>query len=276
MREETIIEEIELKVHDLEKLTEFYEKTLGFKVFEKTKDRATLGAGKNPFLKLVRDEKAKEDDPKGPGLYHVAYLIPERKDLAIILKHLLKVEAPIEGFANHIATESVYLQDPEGNHIEIYCDKPASEWINSDGKILMDTLPLDIESLLILADQEKFERINDNTKIGHIHLRVSNLSKAELFYSEILGLNITLRWYGAIFLSFGGYHHHIGANIWHSSGAKPKEENTKGLSYFKIKLPSKEHLEKVIQNLENLQIKYTKKDNEIYTRDFDNIKVVLC
>lgn len=275
MRKETIIEEIELKVHDLEKLVEFYEKTLGFKVFEKNKDIATLGAGQK-FLKLIRDEKSKEEDPKGVGLYHVAYLLPERKDLAITLKHFLKVGAPIEGFADHIATESIYLHDPEGNSIEIYCDKPPEEWIKSDGEILMDTLPLDIESLLRLADQEKWEHINDNTKIGHVHLRVSNLSKAELFYSKILGLDITLRWYGAIFLSFGGYHHHIGANIWHSSGAKPREDDTKGLSYFKIKLPSKEHFEKVIQNLENFQIKYTRKDSEIYATDFDNIKIVLC
>jgi catechol 2,3-dioxygenase len=274
IKEEIRIEEIELKVLNLEEMIEFYEQILGFKVLKESNEYAILGSNKNPFLKLLRDEKSIKEEFNSVGLYHVAYLLPNRKDLAIMLKHLLEKEAPIEGFADHLVSEAIYLHDIEGNGIEIYCDKPREEWIRIGSKIAMSTEPLDVDRLLNLANGE-WKGKSDETRIGHIHLKVSSLSRTENFYTKALGLDLTFRYYGAIFLSSGGYHHHIGANVWQSLGAPPRREDMRGLSYFTIKLPSKEDFEGIMKNLREIGMSYVFEGEKIKIKDPDNINIIL-
>jgi len=275
IKEEIIIKEIEIKVLNLEELVEFYKNVMGFKVFHKEKNLAILGSTNNPFLRLIKQENLIEENFRDVGLYHVAYLLPTKKDLAIMLRHLLETEAPIEGFADHLVSEAIYLRDPEGNGIEIYWDKPRDEWIRKGNKIAMSTEPLDIDSLLELSKKGEWKGFSDEGRIGHVHLKVSNLTRTERFYTEILNFDLTLRYPGAIFLSTGGYHHHIGANIWQSLGSPPRLENMKGISYFKIKLPNKESLENILNNLNNYGIKYIEQNNEIHIKDPDNISIKL-
>jgi len=274
IKEEIKIEEIELKVMNLEFLIEFYEKVLGFEIIEEKENYAILGSGGRGFLKLLRQEDLIEEDFRSVGLYHVAYLLPTRKDLAITLKHLLEVQAPIEGFADHLVSEAIYLHDPEGNGIEIYWDKPREQWIRKGNKIAMSTEPLDIESLLELSKEGEWEGFSEGGRIGHVHLKVSNLFKTEKFYTEILNLDLIFRYTGAIFMSTGGYHHHIGANVWQSLGSPPRMENMTGISYFKIKYPNKVDFENVINNLRLKKISYVEKENEIYIKDPDNIGII--
>ncbi len=272
IKEEIKIEEIELKVFDLESMVDFYESVLGFRIFKEGKDEALLGSYKNPFLKLVRFDNLVRESPRNVGLYHVAYLLSSREKLAVTLRHLLEVEAPIEGFADHLVSEAIYLHDPEYNGIEIYRDRPREEWVKKNDKIMMTTEPLDIESLIALSENLEWKGIDDSARIGHVHLRVSNLSKTEDFYTKALGLTLTLRYYGAIFLSSGGYHHHIGANIWQSHGSRPRDEKMSGLSYFKIRLPSKEDMEGIIKNFEELKVKFNL-EKELIVKDLDNITI---
>ncbi len=272
IKEEIKIEEIELKVFDLESTIDFYERVLGFRVFKEDDEKALLGSYKTPFLKLIRSDNLIRESPRSVGLYHVAYLLSSREELAVTLRHLLEIGAPIEGFADHLVSEAIYLHDPEYNGIEIYRDKPREEWITRNNKIIMSTEPLDIESLIALSKDLEWKRIDDSAKIGHIHLRVSNLSNAENFYTKALGLTLTFRYYGAIFLSSGGYHHHIGANIWQSHGSRPRDEKMSGLSYFKIRLPSKEDMEGIIKNFEELKVKFNL-EKELIVKDQDNITI---
>ncbi|HLI46515.1 MAG TPA: VOC family protein [Geobacterales bacterium] len=273
IKEEVRIKEIELKVKNLEELIEFYVNILGFKVFNEKNDFAELGSGKDPFLRLVRAENLKDESYRSTGLYHVAYLLPSRKDLAIMLKHLLDSEAPIEGFADHLVSEAIYLRDLEGNGIEVYCDRPRDQWIRSGNKIAMSTEQLDVDSLLELSKGGDWKGFSEHGRIGHIHLKVSNLSKTEYFYTQVLSFDLTLRYYGAIFLSTGGYHHHIGANVWQSLNSGPRSEDMRGLSYFTIKLPNEQVFENIAQNIVKHNVWHIREKTELYTKDPDNIAI---
>jgi len=253
----------------------FYEDVLGFEVISKGDNYAVLGSGGRGFLKLLKRENLIKENFRSVGIYHIAYLLPSRKDLAITLKHLIEVQAPIDGFADHFVSEAIYLHDPEGNGIEIYCDKPREKWIKKENLIIMTTEPLDIYSLLDLSKGEKWKGFSKDGKIGHIHLKVSNLYNTEKFYTEILNLDLTFRYRGAIFMSAGGYHHHIGANVWQSFASQPRTENMSGVSYFKIKYPSKQDFLKVMDNLNKFKVSYIEKEESVYLKDPDNISIII-
>jgi catechol 2,3-dioxygenase len=274
LKKEIEIEEVGIKVLNLKEVLNFYQKILGFEVVELKRKEALLGSKKFHFLRILEDKKVKKEKFNDVGLYHVAYRVKDRETLAIVLEYLIENKAPIDGFADHLVSEAIYLHDIEGNGIEIYCDKPKKDWPGFPDKIEMGTLPLDVDSLLKLA-KKKFTKIDKETRIGHIHLKVSNLEKTEEFYTKALGLDLTLRYFGAIFLSSGGYHHHIGANIWQSLGATPRKDEMAGFNYFVIKLPSKEDFEKIVQNLKELSIEHKIDKNKIKLRDPDNLNLIL-
>lgn len=247
-----------LRVRDLDKVLRFYEEVLGLEAKNKSNQSVELGfkqkldGSGDPLLIVTQDSKARAPPHNFAGLFHFAILVPDRRSLALAFSSLEKNKIQFDGFADHLVSESLYLHDPERNGIEIYRDRPRKEWTYDDqGKIMMDTLPLDIEA--ILGELHKEEN-TDNTandddqylltafpngaRIGHMHLRVTDLEKSVKFYHEKLGLDITANWssMGAMFLSVGGYHHNIGLNTWYSLGGKFHESSEAGLDSFMITL----------------------------------------
>ena len=249
-----------LTVRDLEVSLSYYEKDLGLKVLDRKQNQAgrkviglsPLSAGSNePLLVLEHDPSAKEPPHNSAGLYHFAILVPDRESLAFTYLALGNRGVYFEGFADHLVSESLYLRDPEGNGIEIYRDRPREEWKHDqDHHIVMDTLPLDFSSLLSGLKGKEAKSFPRGANIGHMHLKVTDLERSKKFYAETLGLDLTSDWssFGAVFLSVGGYHHHIGMNVWESRGGSSRANQDSGLDHFTMIVPD-EGLEKLASHL---------------------------
>jgi catechol 2,3-dioxygenase len=224
-----------LKVLDLDRVTGFYRDVLGLTVLDRDKDRTALGAGGVAFVHLEHEPGAKSDDPREAGLYHTAFLMPTRADLARWILHVARRKVPLTGASDHAVSEAFYLDDPEGNGVEVYCDRQADtwEWTGPDLKITTD--PLDVDSILReVPSSATYAAAPEGLRIGHVHLRVGDVARAEAFYRDALGLDVTRRRHGATFLSSGRYHHHIAANVWHSAGAAARDAEHAGLSWLSL------------------------------------------
>jgi len=222
---------ITLKVRDLEALVAFYRDALGLSVVRTGEDGAALGAGGVPFVRLEHQPDAKPDNAREAGLYHTAFLMPTRADLARWLHHVARNKVALTGASDHAVSEAFYLDDPEGNGIEVYCDRPAEswQWTGDDLKITND--PLDIDAILReIPAGASYPGAPDGMRIGHVHLRVGDAARAEAFYRDGIGLDVTRRRHGASFMSSGRYHHHIAANTWHSAGAGARDPDRAGLA----------------------------------------------
>lgn len=227
---------IGLVARDLNLLTNYYRDLLGLTVIERTDRFARLGAGGVTLIEIEHRPDAKPDDPAQAGLYHTAFLMPTRRDHARWIMHIVRNQVPISGASDHGVSEAFYLDDPEGNGIEVYNDRPRERWTWENGLVSMQTKQLDIEAILkeIEPASATYPEAPAGLRIGHIHLRVGSVERAEQFYRGALGLDLTRRRGGATFMSSGGYHHHVGANVWHSDGAGPRDDNRAGLSWFSV------------------------------------------
>lgn len=222
---------VSLRVRDLAKLTEFYRDSIGLKVISEKLDEAVLGIDGEPLVRLLAGAQPQASKA---GLFHIAILLPSRRDLANWLSHVAQIRLPLEGASDHLVSEAIYLSDPEGNGIEIYRDRGRPDWPRRDGAIAMATERLDLEALLSEADGERYPGMPDGTRMGHIHLRVGDTAEAEGFYNGKLGFDVMVHYPGASFLASGGYHHHIGANVWQSRGAAPRRDGEAGLASFEL------------------------------------------
>jgi catechol 2,3-dioxygenase len=239
----THIGSVHLTVADLEAQRSFYERALGLRELERDGSTVRLGPDGGPvILELTGDPDAPRRPHGTTGLYHLAVLVPGRADLGQALRRVIESGWRFTGASDHLVSEALYLNDPEGNGIEIYRDRPREEWARSDeGVIQMATLPLDLDGVLgeIEAAEPVPALMPAGTHIGHVHLQVANLRDAETFYSGALGFEVTVRTYpGALFVSAGGYHHHIGLNTWESAGGSPPPEGSTGLRSFELVLPT--------------------------------------
>jgi catechol 2,3-dioxygenase len=239
----THIGSVHLTVADLEAQRSFYERALGLRELERDGSTVRLGPDGGP---VILELTGHPDAPRRPhgttGLYHLAVLVPGRADLGQALRRVIESGWRFTGASDHLVSEALYLNDPEGNGIEIYRDRPREEWARSDeGVIQMATLPLDLDGVLgeIEAAEPVPALMPAGTHIGHVHLQVANLRDAETFYSGALGFEVMVRTYpGALFVSAGGYHHHIGLNTWESAGGSPPPEGSTGLRSFELVLPT--------------------------------------
>ena len=250
----TRIGAVHLTVNDLAASQAFYERALGLVAVERDDGNLSLSApGGTPLLHLYGDSTAAPLDQRTTGLYHLAVLFPTRGDLAWALRRLAAARWPIGGASDHLVSEAVYLYDPDHDGIEIYRDRPRDEWPRADGQLAMDTLPLDLDELLgeLGGTGGLQQHAPAGTTMGHVHLKVSDLAEAEAFYSGVLGFEVTVRGYpGALFVSAGGYHHHIGLNTWYSAGAGAPAEGSVGLRRFEVVLPTPEELALVSERVE--------------------------
>jgi catechol 2,3-dioxygenase len=238
-------------VRDLDRLTAYYRDMLGLTVQERSAQHAILGAGGVPLVELVHSPDALPDDPREAGLYHTAFLMPTRADLARWIVHASKTRVPVTGASDHHVSEAIYLDDPEGNGVEVYADRPREQWRRDGEQILQRTDPLDIDAIVGEIDPATaaYAGAPDGLRIGHVHLRVGNVATAEAFYGGALGLDLTRRRGGAAFLSSGGYHHHVAANVWHSDGAGRRNGKRAGLDWLAMEINDRPTLEGVKQRL---------------------------
>ena len=239
---DTSIGAVRLRVADLDGLTTFYERVVGLDAVERDAGLVRLGpAGGEPVIELVSAPDAPRAPDFSTGLFHLAILVPDRAELARSLQRLARAGWRLTGASDHLVSEALYLQDPEGNGIEIYRDRPREQWRRNGDELAMATLPLDLESVLgeLERADEAPDRMPAATTMGHVHLQVADIPPVEGFYNGALGLDVTVRSYpGALFLAAGGYHHHVGLNTWQSQGAPAPPEGALGLDRYELALPS--------------------------------------
>jgi len=230
--------DVALRVRDLPLMAGYYQNVLGLEVLSENASRVELGAGGVRLLTLDLVEGAPIEPRSAAGLYHTAFLMPSRADLARWLVHAAITQVPLTGFADHSVSEAVYLDDPEGNGIEVYSDRPEGSWLWVAGRVAMGTNPLDIDDMFTLTDtsSDTYSVAPAGLRIGHIYLRAGNIDAATSFYSAAMGLDITSARPDAVFLSSGRYHHHVALNIWESSGAGRRDAATTGLARFSLQL----------------------------------------
>ncbi|WP_159586576.1 VOC family protein [Chelativorans xinjiangense] len=236
------VAEIGLKARDADKLAAFYRDTVGLVEQSRRNGTIVLGAGERPLLTIEEDAAAAPDDPREAGLFHTAFLLPARADLARWARRAIERQTPLEGASDHLVSEAIYLSDPEGNGIEIYADRPRESWQWDGSQVAMKTLPLDFKSLLATPGaDDAWQGAPEGAVVGHVHLRVGEPAEAERWWHEALGLDTMARYRpGAVFLASGGYHHHIGANNWHSPGAKRRDPKRAGLAWVAMRVADAE------------------------------------
>ncbi|MFM1580778.1 VOC family protein [Helcococcus bovis] len=261
-----------LNVQNLDEMVNYYNKSIGFSIIEKTDKYAILGVENNAFLKLIKKEGNLNKNVT--GLYHIAYLVPNRESLSNELFSLLSNNVEIYGAADHGYSEALYLNDPEGNGIEIYVDKPKYEWdIRENGEIVGATEPLDLRGLLSKKTIDLPQKISVGTKIGHMHLSIRDLDDTSSFYLEKLGFDKKFEFpKQAVFMASGEYHHDIALNIWNSRGMELRNEDDMGLKEFTIKV-SEEDFDLVVENFENSDNILSQNENELKIKDNQNIVV---
>ena len=260
---------VTLRVADLERSRRFYEGIMGFQPVEQTSGSVVLGSqDKQPLLELVEVPGAAPQPRRATGLYHVAILFPTRADLGREFLRLANAGVQI-GQGDHLVSEALYISDPDDNGLEVYQDRPRSTWTWQNGTVKMATDPVDIRGLAEegMRDAEPWDVIPAGTRVGHIHLQVGNIKEAEHFYHTILGFDVTAKLPTALFISAGGYHHHIGMNTWHSLGAQPTPVTSAGLHTYVIAIPTPEALQEVKARLTAHNIPFEEQENLIRVDD---------
>jgi catechol 2,3-dioxygenase len=276
---DTVIGTVALTVSDLARSRDFYERAVGLQAADRADGTIVLSAaGGHPLVELHGDSSAPGLDRRATGLYHLAILLPTRLDLAFALARLAEARWPLDGASDHLVSEALYLSDPDGNGIEIYRDRPRHEWRRTDGQLEMSTLPLDLKDLLGELSRATTPQPNAPaaTTIGHVHLQVADIPAAEAFYHGVLGFDVMVRSYpGALFVSAGGYHHHIGLNTWQSLRSAPPAPGSIGLRCFEVRLPDRDRLEAVLARVRAAGVATAQLDGATLVRDPSGNGVVL-
>ena len=248
----TSVGAVHLTVADLQRSLDYYREAIGLQVLDEDGGRASLGAGPTDELLVLEERPGARPADGYSGLFHVALRVPRRADLARWLAHAARDRVALTGLSDHYVSEALYLRDPDHHGIEIYADRPREIW---EGQVRerITTMPLDTDDLLGELDdpaREPFEGLAESTVMGHVHLRVADLEPTIAFYRDVVGFGLmaTLGTQAA-FLSAGGYHHHLGANIWESAGAPTAPDDTATLTHFSVVLPSAAERDEVLGRL---------------------------
>lgn len=269
---DTYVGPLHILVADLQRALHFYCELLGLKVIHSEADYACLSAdGKRPMLALTASPHVRPRPPHAFGLYHFAILVPSRIALARSLHRLLEMIYPLQGASDHLVSEALYLADPDGNGIEIYADRPREEWLWHKRQVQMETHPLDLDFLLAELGHGKvtWNGLDPETRMGHVHLQVADLYEAEQFYRQILGFEVTARYgSGAVFLSAGGYHHHLGLNNWAgTNGHHTALEEIAGMKFFVLSVPSENELARLAEHLQAQRYAFNTRAGQISLAD---------
>lgn len=261
---------VRLQVADLARSIAYYEHTLGMRVLRLDGSVAVLGAerGDRALVELHGRAGARPAPRRGrTGLYHFAILLPDRASLGRFVRHVGEIGARA-GSADHLVSESLYLQDPDNLGIEVYADRPRDMWRRIGRELMMATDPLDMPGLIREAGDAPWTGMPEGTVIGHLHLHVGDLAAASAFYSETLGFDRMVWQYpGALFLAASGYHHHLGTNTWAGSDAKRPAADETQLLEWSIELPDAASLDAAAQSLTRAGYAAERDGATLVTRD---------
>ena len=225
---------VALNVQNLDGVSDYYRRIIGLEVIATDGATQRLAAGGNTVLELRGTAGLSPRDPRSAGLFHTAFLMPSRGDLGAWLRHVASSRLPVAGASDHAVSEAIYLSDPEGNGIEVYCDRPRATWPSSAAGIEMPTEALDVQDLLAEDAARPWRGAPPGMIVGHLHLQTGRLTAAEAFYKDVLGFDVTCRYPGAVFYGAGGYHHQLATNMWNSRGAGAIAPKTTGLVGYEI------------------------------------------
>lgn len=266
------VKNVTLMVQDIERSLKFYQQSLGLKLIAQKDNLYELGTYTNHKLITLINNPLATPKMRTTGLYHYAILLPSRAYLGQIIKHFIKHQVSVTGGADHGISEALYLDDPDGNGIEIYADKNHEKWPSFDEIV---NAPMNYQDLVKNALNEPFERIPDETIMGHIHLHVSNMADAIKFFVDGLGFASTMA-YGpqAHFVSDKNYHHHIGFNVWHGTNIPNNPPNTVGLKSYELYVPN-EMYNDLIYRLEKSALTIHKENDTIFIYDVNHVKVFI-
>jgi catechol 2,3-dioxygenase len=248
----TTVGPVRLFVPDLDRSRAFYEDVLGFALLKSEGDTLFLG-GKDgtPLLELVERPTSIRPGRRSPGLFHFAVLFPSRAALGQELSHLIESGWRLSGAGDHLVSEALYLDDPDGNGIELYADRPRETWKFVNGRVVMDTLSVDIDSLVAEGRtiETPWNGLPAGTIMGHVHLKVSDLAATEKFYTDLIGFDLMETMPQALFVAAGGYHHHLGLNTWMSAGSPPVPEGALGLDRITINVGDQSSFDEIVARL---------------------------
>ncbi len=277
MHPDMTLGKVKLKVSDIQRSLDFYLNIVGFQVLWQDEQSAELTAdGVNALVELEEIPNAILTPRRTvSGLYHYAILLPTRKDLGLSLKRLLEHGIHV-GHSDHLVSEALYITDPDQNGIEIYRDRPRSEWpYDENNQITMGGERLDVDGVLLEAEGHSWEGLPTKTTIGHVHFHVADLQKAKAFYCDQLGFNLMMHIeeFGALFVSAGGYHHHMGLNIWAGQGAPAAPYNATGIDFFTITLPNQDEVAILVKHLRNAGISVDEHRDTAWVTDPFGIRI---
>jgi catechol 2,3-dioxygenase len=266
MRKKFEIEKIRLNIYDKEKMKNFYSDILKLVLIEETSEKLVYGINDcdQPIIELII-QPIEKIATKNMGLYHFALLLSKRADLGSVLLHFINVKYPLVGASDHLVSEALYLQDPEGNDIEIYCDRDQSTWKWENNFVQMDTIPIDAEGLLAIAGE--FEGFDSETTLGHLHFYGGDLIEGNDFFIDVLGMDmVAMLGKTANFYAINNYHHQIGFNIWKGTNLPKHTDDMLGLVSWSVKMDGQGY-STVLEKLGEKQYQYEVKNDTIYIRD---------
>jgi len=269
---------VALTVSDLARSLAYYQESIGLKICDQSAGHAVLGVEGRELLWLQEQPGAKPFPQRGySGLYHFAILLPSRQELGVELRHFAETRTPISGASDHGVSEALYLNDPDGHGIEIYRDRPREEWgRRPDGELVMVSDPIDSHGIIEAGAGHLWKGMPAGTVMGHIHLHVSRLAAAESFYVDTIGFDLIQHFGGqAAFVSAGGYHHHLGMNVWAGIGVPPAPEDRARMLWYEIVLPDDDALQATVARLQAAGAPILETDAGILVRDPAQNGVVL-
>lgn len=259
-----------LQVSDLERSRAWYQRVLGLHELARTERTVQLGAheGASPLVELRPGATGTLASNRSRlGLFHFAVLLPDRPSLGTLIRHLGEAGAPF-GASDHLVSEALYLRDPDGLGIEVYADRPRSHWKSDGRQLLMDTIPLDLEAVVASAGDARWNGMPRDAVMGHMHLHVGTIERAEQFYHAALGLDKVVWSYpGALFLSAGGYHHHLGVNTWAGPSAVPATTEEPRLVEWCLALPTPGDVERASASLRDAGFAPQPEGADVVVRD---------
>lgn len=264
---ETTVGRVALRVADLDSVAGFYRSVVGLDTIRNTGNSVVLGTGDRPLLVLDQPPDAPARGRDEAGLFHTAVRVPDRTALADALARI-EADWQLTGASDHRVSEALYLDDPEGNGVEIYCDRPKSAWPTADGRVQMDTLALDLHALR--AEASGADGVPPATDVGHVHLEVTSLPAAREFYVDTVGLDVRQKFGGALFAAAGEYHHHVGLNRWNKRSAPARGC---GLAWFELLVPDGDALAAVRDRLCEADIDISETADGIAVDDGDGVGV---